>query len=387
MNKTALFSILVITYNRPALLRECLCSIAESTCQDFEVYVLDRGSEPPVQALVEEFGERFHYVRSSQDVHLVDGANAVMAQMKGQYFFHLADDDVICSNCLQRVKEAFARHPECNVVQIGLCGYDWFTDPKLFDISFFSRLNEQPFDKNTINLETVHNGRDLCLAEWETGANVLIGRKTKQKKAHTFLHPSCLFFRFLPLRELAEKYNQGKIYLKPMWDLGAHGLIWYSQVVYLYAPLAIISENSPGRQCNSSYLRWRKEHFGHIPLKIGTLTSTFTETVLKLIKRYQLAPQKDVYVHPDLYFAMHDSIHACHPRTVQTKADLAAVRRMLWKELFLRPDVILSNLWRRQQARRKVRRGQQKDPRQDAAVHFPTITQWRKFVEKKFFTH
>lgn len=53
-------SVIIPTRNRPRQLHECLTSLSRQTCplDDFEVLVVDDGSEPPVTDVVTSFGDR-----------------------------------------------------------------------------------------------------------------------------------------------------------------------------------------------------------------------------------------------------------------------------------------------------------------------------------------
>lgn len=53
-----LFSVIIPTYNRAELLRRALLSVADQTCDDFEVLVCDDGSTDNTREVVEYFQNR-----------------------------------------------------------------------------------------------------------------------------------------------------------------------------------------------------------------------------------------------------------------------------------------------------------------------------------------
>ena len=61
-----LISIVIPAHNRPAFLLEAVHSIAEQTYPNFEVIVIDDGSDPPVSqlALEEVLGKSFHSLQA-----------------------------------------------------------------------------------------------------------------------------------------------------------------------------------------------------------------------------------------------------------------------------------------------------------------------------------
>ena len=56
------FSVIVPLYNRPEEIRELLESLVEQTFQDFEVLVVEDGSERDARAIVEDFSDRLDAV-------------------------------------------------------------------------------------------------------------------------------------------------------------------------------------------------------------------------------------------------------------------------------------------------------------------------------------
>ena len=104
------FSVIVVTYNRNDDLKECLDGFKSQTCDSFELFVVDRGSNPSARGVVEEINDnRFSYIQSSQEIHFCDVVNEVMKKIKGKYFCIFGDDDVINHKALDLVKLSFEK--------------------------------------------------------------------------------------------------------------------------------------------------------------------------------------------------------------------------------------------------------------------------------------
>src|SRR5262249_23140490 len=87
-----LVTILIPTYNRPALLPEALESIARQTYAPVEAIVINDGGEP-VGAIVERFGATL--VEMPQNRGHAAALNAGLARARGSYIAFLDDDDLV----------------------------------------------------------------------------------------------------------------------------------------------------------------------------------------------------------------------------------------------------------------------------------------------------
>ena len=87
-----LFSIVIPTHNRAALLRESLASVWDQTCTDYEVIVVDDGSVDGTRAYLDELGGRVRAIHQPQQG---PGAarNAGIRAASGEYVAFLDSDD------------------------------------------------------------------------------------------------------------------------------------------------------------------------------------------------------------------------------------------------------------------------------------------------------
>lgn len=100
----ATVSVVVLSYNRPALLREALASVAAQTHAPHEVIVVDNpsGASGEVARVVAEFG-RAALVRNATNEGYAGGMNRGVERAAGEYVFLTEDDIVLERDCLRRL--------------------------------------------------------------------------------------------------------------------------------------------------------------------------------------------------------------------------------------------------------------------------------------------
>lgn len=116
-------AIVIPTHNRPELILETLASVGRQTCPPSEVIVVDDGSRPPMDAA--RIASQLGAVKLVTVSHAVaqggwsaknDGAFAASTEL----VTFLDDDDLIEPEFVERVQEAFAAHPELDVLFVNL---------------------------------------------------------------------------------------------------------------------------------------------------------------------------------------------------------------------------------------------------------------------------
>ena len=110
-----LVSVIIPTYNREKIITKAIDSVFAQTYEDFEIVVLDDGSQDNTRAVVEAYGPKVHYFY--QDNKGIAGArNAGMHQAAGDYIAFLDSDDYWLPRKLQRQMALFLDHPEYGMV-------------------------------------------------------------------------------------------------------------------------------------------------------------------------------------------------------------------------------------------------------------------------------
>lgn len=117
-----LFSIVVPTHDRPALLHEAVASVAAQTCGDWELIVVDDGSTPPVDAaaLRAVAGDRVTLLRHDQARGVAAARNTGYARARGTFIAQLDDDDKLAPDALEQVARHAADTSRPDVLFIGV---------------------------------------------------------------------------------------------------------------------------------------------------------------------------------------------------------------------------------------------------------------------------
>ncbi|MCX5901072.1 MAG: glycosyltransferase family A protein [Proteobacteria bacterium] len=110
-----LVSVIIPTYNREKIITRAIDSVFAQTYRDFEIVVLDDGSQDNTKAVAQAYGPKMHYFY--QDNKGIAGArNAGMHQTAGDYIAFLDSDDYWLPGKLERQMALFSQHPEYGMV-------------------------------------------------------------------------------------------------------------------------------------------------------------------------------------------------------------------------------------------------------------------------------
>lgn len=109
-NEAPLFSIVLTTYNRSALLKDALTSIDSQVLRDFEVILVNDHGEP-VESLLRHYRFPITYLRQGRNQGPAAARNAAHRLARGRYLVYLDDDDLFLPEHLQTLAGAFKEHP------------------------------------------------------------------------------------------------------------------------------------------------------------------------------------------------------------------------------------------------------------------------------------
>ena len=109
-------SIVTLSYNQCAFLREAIDSVLEQGHSDLEYIVVDPGSTDGSRELIESYRERISHVVFEPDLGAADGLNKGFARANGEVFGFLNADDFLLPGALRRVDEFFQSYPQCDMV-------------------------------------------------------------------------------------------------------------------------------------------------------------------------------------------------------------------------------------------------------------------------------
>lgn len=86
-------SVVIPTYNRVRLLRECIESVADQSCPAYEVIIVDDGSEEDISSVGKQYGSLVRIIRQANQGQAV-ARNTGIEAATGEYIAFLDSDDV-----------------------------------------------------------------------------------------------------------------------------------------------------------------------------------------------------------------------------------------------------------------------------------------------------
>lgn len=114
-------TVVLPTHNRPALLAEALASLEAQTYQDWEAWIVDDASAPPVNEM--GLSRKIHVLRHTESRGGAASKNAGLQRATGELIAFLDDDDLYAPGLLARAVGVFDRHADLDVVFMGV---SWF---------------------------------------------------------------------------------------------------------------------------------------------------------------------------------------------------------------------------------------------------------------------
>lgn len=120
------------TYNRASLLERCVRSVFLQTFGDYELIVIDDGSNDGTQEIVTKLSEldsRIRYHKNEVNMGLPKSRNIAVTLSKGDFVFFVEDDLTLHPKCLQNLIRTFNKltSSKANVGAVG---------PRLIEESF-----------------------------------------------------------------------------------------------------------------------------------------------------------------------------------------------------------------------------------------------------------
>ena len=108
-------SIVTLSYNQRAFLREAIDSVLKQDHKDVEYIIVDPGSTDGSRELIESYRSRVSHVVLEPDKGAADGLNKGFALAGGEVFGLLNADDFLLPGALRSVEEFFRAHPKCDI--------------------------------------------------------------------------------------------------------------------------------------------------------------------------------------------------------------------------------------------------------------------------------
>ncbi len=126
MSERSSLTIVVPTYNGTDLLRECLVSLDSQTFTDFEVLIVDDGSEEDVESFAASEFPDARVVRLSENMGFASAVNAGLRELRTDYVMLLNNDMTLEAECIGKLMRAVEEGPAAMVAPLVL----WKDDPE-----------------------------------------------------------------------------------------------------------------------------------------------------------------------------------------------------------------------------------------------------------------
>ena len=121
---TPFISIIIPTYNRERFILECVESALSQDYPNFEVLVIDDGSDDETWKILENIqDDRLKYI-AKDHTGAPDTRNRGLQEAAGEYIITLGSDDVLNKGVLQRYAYILSNYPDANVVYSDLEVFD-----------------------------------------------------------------------------------------------------------------------------------------------------------------------------------------------------------------------------------------------------------------------
>jgi glycosyltransferase involved in cell wall biosynthesis len=110
------FSVIIPVYNRPESLICAVESVVKQTCSDYELIIVDDGSEPAAFEVQKLYGGRIRYIRQ-ENKGVSSARNLGIRVSSGEYLLFLDSDDMWLPGKIQAHKEFISSNPRIKIHQ------------------------------------------------------------------------------------------------------------------------------------------------------------------------------------------------------------------------------------------------------------------------------
>ena len=123
-------SVLIPVYNGSRYIKDAIESVLSQTFQDFEIIIVDDGSEDETASIVKQY-DRIHYMHQEHS-GVSTARNRALMEANGELITFLDADDLITPEKFEKQVNYMDTHPECELV---FCRYRNFLDLEEIDMT------------------------------------------------------------------------------------------------------------------------------------------------------------------------------------------------------------------------------------------------------------
>lgn len=132
-------SIIISVLNGVSVLEKCINSVFKQNFEDYELIIIDGGSDDGTVKILEKYSNKIDYWKSENDLGVFDAWNKALNKSMGEWICFIGSDDLLLPNSLSRYM-TIANFPEVNFVssrvmmvddngiEVGAIGKPWDFD-------------------------------------------------------------------------------------------------------------------------------------------------------------------------------------------------------------------------------------------------------------------
>lgn len=123
VNRSPFFSVVIPTYNRKKYVKRAIKSVLKQTIDNYEVIVVDDGSNDGTRKMIESMSPRVRYIYQ-KNKGPSQARNSGILAARGQYIAFLDSDDRFLPRKLEKNKKFLSKNPDCMFL------YGWYYDKR-----------------------------------------------------------------------------------------------------------------------------------------------------------------------------------------------------------------------------------------------------------------
>ncbi|GAX35302.1 glycosyltransferase family 2 protein [Nodularia sp. NIES-3585] len=189
-------SVILCTYNRESYLKNCIDTVINQTFQDWELIVVDDGSQDNTFEIVDSYLQKIPKIRylKHQNRKLASARNAGVQASFGNYITFIDSDDAYKPNHLDSRWEYMNAHPEIDLIEGGFAATeeifvaDYFQPGKTINVRECI-LGSTMFGKRKVFFElkgfnNISYGEDTDF--WHRAEKIFQTHKIKQPETYIY---------------------------------------------------------------------------------------------------------------------------------------------------------------------------------------------------------